>query len=128
MQKPLKLPSVSRAGVGLPTLGPYSTRFCHAADAWFWAVAALASRRDGCRTSWGIGIMRPCEPDDVMKCVDQLYQNRRITIGHARVLLKWGRRRVAPSNREPTEVDEARLWDEALVRLAWVLRAKGIIA
>ena len=120
--------SSQRVGGTVPKLGPYSTPFCHAIEAWFWASGAIASRRDGCRSGSGSGVVRPCEPDDVMTCLDQLYQKQRITLAHARVLVKWGERRVAPCAREPAEANDARLWGEALLRLEWVMRAKGILA
>ena len=109
-------------------VGPYSAPFCHAAEAWFWATSALAARHVGCRSSSGSGVMRPCEPDDVVKCLDQLYQAKRVNLAHARVLLKWGRQQFRPSVKHPAEAGEARLWDEAMARLEWVMRAKGIVA
>ncbi len=103
--------------------------FGSAEDAWFWTMAALAARRDGARFSANLGRMsRPCEPDDVIKCLDMLYQRRRIGLDHARVLRAWGDRQFSPN---PSCVGERRdwhLWREALSRLEWPLRIKGIIA
>lgn len=59
--------------------------FTSAEEAWFWTMAALTARRDGARVAAGKGLaQRPCEPDDVIKCLDRLYRQRRIDLTHAR--------------------------------------------
>ena len=102
--------------------------FRSAEEAWFWTMAALAARRDGARFSANLGrLSRPCEPDDVVKCLDGLYSRRRIGLDHARVLRVWGDRQISPN---PSCVGESRdwcLWREALGRLEWPLRVKGIV-
>ncbi len=95
-------------------------------QAWFWTMGALRARHGGSRSGGG-AVKRPCEPDDVVKCLDHLYRNRRIDLGHARVLRVWGERRVAPDVRRASEHLDAVLWDEAMDRLAWPLRMKGIV-
>ncbi|MBU8544036.1 MULTISPECIES: hypothetical protein [Roseomonadaceae] len=103
--------------------------FASAEDAWFWTMAALTARRDGARIGAGRGlVVRPCEPDDVVKCLDRLYRQRRIDLAHARILRIWGERHEAPSPRIPQEAGELRLWREAMARLDFPLRAKGIVA
>jgi hypothetical protein len=101
--------------------------FRHAEDAWFWTIAALAARREGTRSAGG-AVPRPCEPDDVVRCLDRLFQRNRIGAQHVRVLRVWGERQTAPSDRHRTECQAARLWDEALRLLDWPLRQKGIVA
>lgn len=100
--------------------------FEDAEQAWLWACNALRARREGIRTS-GNGIKRPCDPDDVLRALDRLYRNRRIDLGHARVLRKWGERQAAPDVRRASEHTAAVLWREALERLDWPLREKGIV-
>lgn len=73
-------------------------------------------------------IRRPCEPDDVMRCLDAIYRRRRIDLDHARVLRVWGERQVAPNPNYAGERVDFRLWQEALNRLDWPLRVKGIVA
>jgi hypothetical protein len=91
--------------------------FASAEEAWFWTMAALIARHDGARLSAGRGgVLRPCEPDDVVKCLDRLYRQRRIELAHARILRVWGER------------GDVRLWREAMERLDFPLRQKGIIA
>ena len=100
--------------------------FRSAEQAWFWTVAALEARHAGA-TRPGGSVPRPCDPDDVMRCLDLLYWRKRIDLSHARVLRAWGERGVAPDMRHPAERREARLWTEALDRLDWPLRVRGIV-
>jgi hypothetical protein len=110
-------------------LGPHSQSFASAEDAWLWTMAALTARREGARHSTNEGrLPRPCEPDDVIKCLDTLYRQRRIDLAHARVLRLWGERQTPPSPAIAAERHDHRLWVEALERLAWPLRINGIVA
>ena len=72
-------------------------------------------------------MQRPCEPDDVLKCLDRLYRRRRVDFAHARVLRVWGERQVAPNPAYPIEKADAHLWREAINALEWPLRTKGIV-
>ena len=103
--------------------------FTSAEDAWFWTMAALIARREGARLSAGRGaVQRPCEPDDVVKCLDRLYRQRRIELLHVRIMRNWGERGYGPNPRIPAERSDLRLWREAMDRLDFPLRAKGIVA
>lgn len=103
--------------------------FRSAEDAWFWTMAALIARQDGARIVAGRGsAVRPCEPDDVVKCLDRLYRQRRIDLNHARVMRRWGERGYAPNPQAASERADAAVWREALGRLEWPLRIKGIVA
>ena len=62
-----------------------------------------------------------------MKCLDALYRQRRIDLIHARILRVWGERQMRPSAAMAAERTEHRLWVEALERLEWPLRVKGIV-
>lgn len=102
--------------------------FVNAEEAWFWTMAALVARWDGARVVAGRGLVtRPCEPDDVVRCLDRLYRQRRVDVAHARILRIWGERGTAPDPRAPREAGDHRLWTEALDRLEWPLRVKGIV-
>lgn len=102
--------------------------FTSAEEAWFWTMSALIARQDGARIVAGRGTaQRPCEPDDVVKCLDRLYRQRRIDLNHARVLRRWGERGTAPNPRHASERADAQQWREALSRLEWPLRVKGIV-
>jgi hypothetical protein len=108
--------------------GRQTVPFASAEDAWLWTMAALIARRDGARYSANKGLVcRPCDPDDVVKCLDQLYRQRRIDLGHARVLRAWGERQASPSGSILAERNDYQLWKEALQRLEWPLRVKGIV-
>jgi hypothetical protein len=102
--------------------------FATAEEAWMWTMAALRARRDGARYTANRGLVgRPCEPDDVVRCLDALYRRRRIDLVHARILRIWGERQVPPNPAYATERCDFRLWTEALERLEFPLRAKGIV-
>jgi hypothetical protein len=103
--------------------------FGNAEHAWLWTMAALIARREGARFSAKKGsVARPCDPDDVVKCLDALYRQRRIDLAHARVLRIWGERQMPPSASVAAERQDRKLWIEALERLEWPLRVKGIVA
>jgi hypothetical protein len=129
------LPNASRPNASRPNAsrdafrsGPRSEPFDRAEAAWLWTMAALIARREGARytaNKWMVS--RPCDPDDVVKCLDGLYRQRRIDLAHARVLRIWGERQMAPSPLVAAERNDYRLWAEALERLEWPLRVKGIV-
>lgn len=109
--------------------GPRCQPFANVEDAWLWTMAALIARREGARFSANKGaVTRPCDPDDVVKCLDGLYRQRRIDLVHARILRIWGERQIPPSQAIAVESHDYRLWTEALERLEWPLRVKGIVA
>jgi hypothetical protein len=112
------------------TAAQYRTEpFRTAEEAWFWTMAALVARREGARyTAQNGRVARPCEPDDVVKCLDALYRRRRIDLVHARILRIWGERQTAPDPAYAGERCDWRLWREAMDRLEWPLRIKGIVA
>jgi hypothetical protein len=102
--------------------------FRNAEEAWLWTMAALAARREGARYVANAGrVLRLCEPDDVVKCLDTLYRRRRIDLAHARILRIWGERQSGPNPAYASERCDWRLWREALDRLEWLLRVKGIV-
>ena len=109
-------------------VGGYSTPFCHADEAWFWAVASLAARHEGCHSAARSSTRRPCDPCDVLKCLDRLYQKGTVGLSHARVLMKWGNRRLAPSAHHAAEATEAGVWREAMAHLECSLKQSGIVA
>jgi hypothetical protein len=100
-------------------------KFGSADEAWFWTMAALQARRDGGSSgrSWRTP---PCEPDDILRCLQRLYHANRIEAAHAQVLQMWGRRQMAPDGGHRGS-GERQLWREAMDQLAPMLRAKGIV-
>lgn len=121
--------TAARPGRAPASLGHSRTQaFASVEEAWFWTMAALIARRDGARIVSGAGLVaRPCEPDDVVKCLDRLYRQRRIDLQHVRILRVWGERQQTPDPRYPREKGDWRLWREAMSRLDWPLRVKGIV-
>jgi hypothetical protein len=109
--------------------GPPTRPFESAEHAWLWTMAALIARREGARFTANKGaIARPCEPDDIVKCLDALYRQGRIELAHARVLRVWGERQMPPSLSVAAERRDHAHWAEALERLTWPLRIKGIVS
>jgi hypothetical protein len=126
------MPNVARQSIPAirlqPGLNPPTQPFSNAEHAWLWTMAALIARREGARFTAGKGaITRPCDPDDVVKCLDALYRQKRIDLAHARVLRVWGERQMAPSAVVAAERQDRKLWIEALERLGWPLRVKSIV-
>jgi hypothetical protein len=114
----------AKAATGLRT----EVKFATAEEAWLWTMGCLMARRQGARFGANRGLLsRPCEPDDVVKCLDALYRQRRIDLVHARILRIWGERQVAPDPSYAAEKSDWRIWREALDRLDWPLRVKGIV-
>ena len=97
--------------------------FASAETAWFWTASCLRARQDA-TTAPGPG---PCRPEDVVKCLDGLYRQRRVELLHIRILRTWGWRGVAPNPAMTRERCDWRLWHEALGRLEWPLRVRGIV-
>jgi hypothetical protein len=127
--QPMALAAAPRHPAALfPARGRPVERFSSAEEAWFWTMSALKARRDGARYTANLGgVERPCEADDVVKCLDTLYRRRRIDLEHARVLRRWGDRQMAPSPARRFEHNDWQLWREAMDRLEWLLRVKGIV-
>lgn len=123
---------VLRQNTSHPAPRPVHARtvpFRSAEEAWFWTMSALVARREGARYVANQGVApRPCEPDDVIRCLDTLYRRRRIDLLHARVLRIWGERGTRPNSDYASERSDFQLWREALGRLEWLLRVKGIVA
>lgn len=106
---------------------PRAEPFHNAEQAWFWTIGALTARHERTSSSRS-SVTRPCDPDDVLMCLDTLYRARRINLVHARILRLWGERQTVPDAACPAERADAIIWCEALERLEWPLRVKGIIA
>jgi hypothetical protein len=109
--------------------GRQTLAFTSAEEAWLWTMAALIARREGARYTANQGVVaRPCDPDDVVKCLDVLYRQKKLDLAHVRILRIWGERQIPPSAALAAEQHDYRLWTEALQRLEWPLRVKAIVA
>jgi hypothetical protein len=95
-------------------------------EAWFWACMALRARREGVRGA-GDGITRPCDPDDILLCVERLLQTKQLDLVQARVLGLWGLQQMVPTAAS-TRHGEAKLWQNAMAVLATALIKKGLVA
>ena len=102
--------------------------FRSAEEAWLWTMVTLTARKDGAALAWRPeGPQRPCDPEDMTRCLDILYRERSIELLHARILRIWGERQTAPRGDRPQQQSDWRLWHQALGQLEWVLRARGIV-
>lgn len=87
----------------------------------------LAARRDGAGAAFGTGGVRPCEPDDVLKVLDQLYRQHRITLEQAGVMRAWGDKDRHPTPAAGATARDIQLWNEAMRAMDAPLRRKGIV-
>lgn len=102
--------------------------FDNAEEAWLWFILAQEARNEGARFSAGQGLFnRPCEPTDILNCVERLYRHRRLVMDHLLVLRHYGKRQLPPDPRRVKEVRAFSLWKEALERLEPVLVRKEIV-
>lgn len=107
-----------------PSISPL-TPFPTIETAWFWTIRAVQTgpiRQTGSPESERRRI------EDVIKCLDTLYRNRRIEMLHVRILRIWGMRGVAPDPARVRERSDWRIWHEAMERLDGALRTRGIVA
>lgn len=103
-------------------------KFSSAEEAWFWFITAQKARAEGARFTMGAGtVVRPCEPLDILKVVDQLRRNRKILMDHVLVLRHYGRRMCPPDRRRQKEIRAARLWNEAMDAMEKIMMEKGIV-
>jgi hypothetical protein len=108
---------------------PAATPFRSGEEAWFWTMAAILARRDGAGVAWRPdGPVRPCDPDDVIKCLNSLYEKRGVALLHARILRIWGERQLAPDPALPGQAGDFQLWQQAMGPLEWALRGRGIVS
>lgn len=102
--------------------------FDNTEEAWLWFILAQEARNDGAQCRSGLGLAaRPCEPADILQCLDRLYRNRRVSMDHLLVLRHYGKRQMPPEPSRAKEARAAALWQEALERLEPVLVRKGIV-
>ena len=104
----------------------YMEPFGSAEDAWFWTCQALLARQQGVRRDGGASVKRPCDPDDIILCVERLLCTGQIASHHARVLGAWGKQGVRPCQHYGGAQDQG-VWSEAMATLGAALRKKGIV-
>lgn len=105
-----------------------SEPFASAEEAWLWFARCQLARIEGVRFTADSGdVARPCEPDDIYRAVAQLHRCGRLDSRHIAILGRFGSRLAPPDPWAGDAAGEAQLWQEALDRLASVLRAKGLV-
>jgi hypothetical protein len=101
--------------------------FASADEAWFWFMRALKAQRRGSWNPLSVeAVARPCEPDDVLRCLDQLYRRRQLTREDVLFLRLWGENQVAPDPQ--IYPSAARVWHELMALLTWPLQRAGVVS
>lgn len=91
-------------------------------------MQAHQARKDGANIRANNGnIIRPCDPDDILKILNRLHRHRQLDMNHFRVLRHYGERMLAPDRERNTEFEAYCLWTEAMEILGEVLVSKGIV-
>jgi hypothetical protein len=111
-----------------PADAPPTKRFNSAEEAWFWLMRAEKARDDGKRSAArSTTEPRPCEPGDIFRWVDQLYQAGALYPLHVEVLSEYGYLDRMPYPDHDEEVIDWVIWIDAFDTIDPILRAKGII-
>lgn len=103
-------------------------KFNDAEEAVFWFISANEAKAEGARVVANNGkYRRPCEPVDILKVMDRLYRNRKLTREHLLVIRHYGVRRLPPDPTRPREHRAHQLWTEAMDRIQGALEVKGVV-
>lgn len=103
--------------------------FVTAEEAWLWFAQCQMARIEGVRfVADRGGVGRPCDPDDIYRAVVSLRRGGDLGERHVTVLGRFGCRLTPPNSLVGDARADVDAWEEALDRLAVVLRRKGIVA
>jgi hypothetical protein len=114
------------ASASLSKIGARPEKFRCAEDAWFWTCESLRARQSGERRA-GRATPRPCDPDDVLICLERLVLSKKLLIEHANTLGQYGMLGFRPT-RGRNNGGAEKLWADAILILGEALAAKGIVA
>ena len=107
---------------------PPTKRFNSAEEAWFWLMRAEKARAEVTHSAAGATTEpRPCEPGDIFRWVDQLYQAGALYPLHVEVLGEYGYLDRMPYPDHDEEVIDWVIWTDAFDTIEPVLRAKDVI-
>lgn len=102
-------------------------RFTSAEEAFLWAAEFEAYRAAGAKRERGRSpFNRPCFPLDIIKSIDRLTREQKLTKEHLTVLKIYGGRRLPPDPRQIKERRAKAIWDDAMSILQADLLRKGI--
>lgn len=106
--------------------------FIDAEEAWFWFVDSEKAKADGAKPIAGMtDTPRPCSPCDIYVAITKTHRLGRLNTMHMLTLREFGRRGYRPDKTlhkgYRDEREAARLWDEAMEELEFVLKSKGIV-
>lgn len=112
-----------RQSACLRSLAPFTTT----EEAWFWFVRTEKSRLNGARNGEEICEIRPCDPDDIYRCIAKLYADRILLASHLDVLGAYGFLDRVPFPDFENEVVDWVIWTDAMDVIDPFLRERGIV-
>lgn len=92
-----------------------------------WSIEEL-SRRQGGRSFVVREHNRPCEPDDITRALDRLWNEGKVSRAQIECLGRYIEKGRAPNEAVRGELMDFALWRHAIAQLGIVLRAQGIVA
>ena len=96
-------------------------------EAWFW-FCKYNERRDGYkRESSANTVIRPCFLDDVYIVVSRLFLSGKITKKDLDVLVKYGKKQIAPDIRTFEEYEDALSWQDSMRQMTPLFIQKKIV-
>lgn len=97
-------------------------------EAWFWFMRTEKARADGGRATGMTSATRPCDPDDIYRCVSRLYRERALYPRHLEVLGEYGFLDRVPFPDLDREIIDWMIWTDAMDVIEPSLKTRGIVA
>lgn len=107
--------------------GVSSAPFGSGEEAWFWFIRTEKARGEGARGAPASAV-RPCDPDDIYRCVTRLFQDQALYPRHLEVLGEYGYLDRMPFPDHDREIVDWMIWTDAMDVLEPFLKGKGIVA
>jgi len=103
-------------------------KFSTAEEAWFWFMRSEKARAERAKCEkWDNISEKPCLPDDVYRCVAQLYRQDILFYLHLEVMGEYGYLDRYPDTEDDLEAVDWIIWVDAFDTLEPYLIAKGIV-
>lgn len=96
-------------------------------EAWFWFIRTEKARADGARGDARQHAERPCEPDDIYRCVSRLFRESVLYPRHLEVLGEYGFLDRTPFPDLDGEVIDWMIWTDAMDVIEPSLKRRGIV-
>ena len=103
-------------------------KFPNAEEAWFWFMRSEKARAERAKCErFDTVSERPCVPDDIYRCVAQLYRDGILIYLHLEVMGEYGYLDRYPYTDDDLEAVDWVIWVDAFDTLEPYLIAKGIV-